>query len=221
MRVKNTILALLVGGVLATAATAAEPIRLSDVADDNDAPVALESWEDGVAAYGRGDYATALRVVRRFADQGDVAAQYNLGIMYANGQGVPQDYVQAMKWSRLAAEQGQADAQYNLGLMYDLGQGVPHDYAEAVRWYRLAAEQGDVRAQINLGLMYVNGQGVPQDYVQAHKWFNLASANSPASEAKNREMAVAKRDFIAAKMTPAQVAEAQRLARGWEAKAGR
>ena len=81
-------------------------------------------------------------------------AQYNLGLMYDNGEGVPQDYAEAVKWYRLAAEQGHAKAQYNLGLMYDNGEGVPQDYAEAVKWYRLAAEQGDAAAQTNLGCMY-------------------------------------------------------------------
>ena len=78
-------------------------------------------------------------------------AQYNLGIMYYNGQGVPQDYAEAVKWYRLAADQGDAYAQYNLGVMYDNGEGVPQDYKEAVKWYRLAAEQGHAKAQYNLG----------------------------------------------------------------------
>ena len=87
-------------------------------------------------------------------------AQYNLGLMYNHGQGVPQDYAAAMSWYRKAAEQGLAPAQYNLGYMYDHGQGVPLDYALAVSWYRKAAEQGDGSAQNNLGVMYQIGQGV-------------------------------------------------------------
>ena len=73
----------------------------------------------GFAAYQSGDYATALREWTPLAKQGDAVAQYNLGVMYAQGQGVPQDYKTAVKWYRLAAEQGNADAQYNLGVMYD------------------------------------------------------------------------------------------------------
>ncbi|NLK41150.1 MAG: sel1 repeat family protein, partial [Planctomycetes bacterium] len=88
------------------------------------------------------------------AEQGHAAAQYNLGVMYANGQGVPQDYKEAVKWFRKAAEQGDADAQFNLGLMYANGRGVPQDDKEAVKWFRKAAEQGDADAQFNLGLMY-------------------------------------------------------------------
>ena len=119
--------------------------------------------EDAVAAYKRGDYATALRLWRPLAEQGNAQAQYNIGIMYESGKGVPQDYAEAVKWFRLAAEQGDADAQYNLGVMYGKGQGVPQDYAEAVKWFRLAADQGDADAQYNLGVMYGKGQGVPQD----------------------------------------------------------
>jgi len=182
------------------------------------APVLAGPLEDGAAAYTRGDYATALQLFRSLADQGDASAQNYLGFMYEKGRGVPQDYAAAVTWYRKAAEQGDATAQHNLGWMYANGQGVPQDYAVAVTWYRKAAEQGDANAQNNLGVMYVNGQGVPQDYVQAHKWFNLAAARFPGSEPKRREAAVENRDRIAAKMTPQQIAEAQRLAREWQPK---
>ena len=72
------------------------------------------------------------------AKQGDGLAQYNLGVIYAKGFGVPQDYKEAVRWYTLAAEhshQGQAASQFSLGIMYDVGQGVPQDYKEAVRWY--------------------------------------------------------------------------------------
>ena len=85
-----------------------------------------------------------------------------------------------------------------------------------MRWYRKAAEQGAASAQLNLGLMYYNGQGVTQDYVQAHKWFNLTAANN--SNKTGREKAASNRDLMAKQMTPAQVAEAQKLAREWKPK---
>ncbi len=135
-----------------------------------------------------------------------------------NGQGVPQDYAEAVKWYRLAAEQGDAGAQYNLGDMYANGQGVPQDYAEAVKWYRLPPSRAMPHAQYNLGVMYDNGQGVPQDYVQAHMWFNLAASRYSAAEAEERANAVKNRDAVAARMTPAQIAEAQKLAREWKPK---
>jgi uncharacterized protein len=128
-------------------------------------PVIAAPWEDATEAYNRQDYATAVRLYKPLADQGDAHSQYNLGVMYVNGQGVPKDDTQAMKWYRLAADQGDASAQYNLGLMYDYGTGVPKDYAQAMKWYRLAADQGDASAQHNLGFMYANGTGGPKDYV--------------------------------------------------------
>ena len=171
-------------------------------------------FEDGLSAHERGDYAMAYRLFLPFAKQGDAKAQYSLALMYDNGQGVPQDYVEAVKWYRKAADQGVADAQNNLALMYGNGQGVPQDYAEAMKWYRKAAEQGNASAQSNLGVMYGIGKGVPQDYVQAHKWLNLASAF--ALKEKAGEGAAKGRDLISAKMTPEQIAEAQKLAREWK-----
>jgi TPR repeat protein len=125
-------------------------------------------FEDAVAAaHKRGDYEKAYRLFKPLAGQGNAKAQYNLGVMYANGQGVPQDYAEAMKWFRKAAAQGYAEAQFNLGVMYDNDRGVPQDYSEAVKWYRKAAAQGYAEAQFNLGLKYDKGQGVPQDYAEA------------------------------------------------------
>jgi TPR repeat protein len=107
--------------------------------------------------------------------------QYNLGNLYARGDGVPEDDAEAIRLYRLAAEQGYARAQSNLGAMYSLGDGVPQDDREAVRWWRLAAEQGEAAAQSNLGLMCSNGEGVPEDDVLAYMWYNLAAAQGHAS----------------------------------------
>jgi TPR repeat protein len=172
------------------------------------APAAGQDLQKGVEAAAHGDYAAALREFRPLAERGNAVAQYNLGIMYENGDGVPQDYAEAMQWYRLAAGQGLAAAQVNLGVMYYEGLGVPQDYVVSARWARLAAEQGYAIAQYNLGNMYVTGRGVPQDYVKAHMWFNLAAARGDADAEKNRAT-------IAGHMTPDQIAEAQRLAREW------
>ena len=145
------------------------------------------------------------------AEQGNVSAQYNLGLMYGMGQGVAQDYKEAVKWYTKAAEQGYAKAQYNLGLMYNNGKGVVQDYKEAVKWYTKAAEQGFASAQYNLGLMYVMGQGVAQDYNSAHMWFNIAAANGDSDAVKGR-------DIVAKEMTPSQIEKAQDMAREWMAK---
>ena len=106
------------------------------------APAYAQDSMKGFIAAERGDFETALREWRPLAEQGDVIAQYNLGILFARGDGVPQDYVEATEWFRLAAEQGHKEAQYELGIYYELGQVGPQDYPEAARWYRLAAEQG-------------------------------------------------------------------------------
>jgi hypothetical protein len=104
-------------------------------------------YEDGVAAYDRGDYATALRFIRPLADQGRAAAQFKLGFMYAKGEGVPQDDVEAMKWIRLAARQGNAEAQNALGIRYAESDGVvPQDYFRAYMWFDLSAMQGNQSA---------------------------------------------------------------------------
>ena len=101
--------------------------------------------------------------------------------------------------------------------MYYIGQGVPRDNAKADAWYRKAADQGFDYAQFNLGVAYEDGGlGVPQDYALAYMWFNLAS--SPATNTDLRQMAVENRDKVAAKMTPAQIAGAQRMAREWKPK---
>jgi uncharacterized protein len=131
--------------------------------------------DDGRAARLRGDYATAVRLFRLAADQGDAIAQQYLGVMYIDGEGVPQNY------------------------------------AEAFKWYRLAADQSIANAQLCLGSMYATGKGVTQDYVRAHMWFNLSAA-------QGNENAENARDNIAKRMTPAQIAEAQKLAREWQPK---
>ena len=116
-----------------------------------------------------------VEAVRRAAQQGDTRAQYNLGVLYVLGQGVPQDDVEGARWLRLAADQGYALAEYNLGVMYDNGRGVLQDDAEATRWFRLAADQGFIPAQHKLGVMYETGRGVPQDSAEAVRWYRLAA----------------------------------------------
>ena len=151
-------------------------------------------------------FAEDLAETRKKAEQGDAAAQFNLGLMYADGDGVPKDAVEAVKWYRKAAEQGNADAQFNLGLMYDNGKRVPKDAVEAVKWYRKAAEQGNANAQYNLGNMYNRGEGVPRDLVQAHMWWNIAGAKG--DEDAKKILAI-----IEKQMTDSQKEKATDLAR--------
>jgi TPR repeat protein len=142
------------------------------------------------------------------AEQGYASAQFSLGLMYSNGQGVPQDDKEALKWWRKAAEQGHGKAQFNLGVAYANDKGVAQDYKEAFKWYRKAAEQGLADAQRDLGVAYGTGRGVAQDTVNAYAWCNVGSANGSDKASKNR-------DLIAKEMTPEQIAKAQELSKVW------
>ena len=141
---------------------------------------------------------TALTALMLFAtpvaagDYEDAVAVYGAG-----------DYQKALRLFKSFAERGDARAQYSLGVMYDFGRGVPKDYAKAVHWYRKAAEQGYVFAQSNLGVMYYQGKGVLEDYVQAYAWWSIA--------AQENEDAKKNKGIIKGWMTPAQIAEAQKL----------
>lgn len=138
------------------------------------------------------------------AKQGDALAQYNLGVMYDKGKGVPHDYKLALEWYTKAAEKGLAAAQNSLGFMYFHGESVPQDYKLAVEWFTKAAEKGDAYAQSNLGTMYGKGYGVPQDYKQAYAWFNIASAQGYKAATKERNIA-------SELLEPASLSEAQEL----------
>ena len=106
------------------------------------APVVAQDFQKGLAAYDTGDFATAFKEWKPFAEAGNVNAQYMLGLMYNNGKGVSQNYKEAAKWYRLAGEQGVADAQTNLGYMYDNGLGFLQDNTMAHMWYNIGAANG-------------------------------------------------------------------------------
>ncbi len=153
------------------------------------------------------DDSEAEKWTRLAAKQGHIRAQHNLGVMYEKGRGVPKDFKEAVKWYHLAAEQSHIGAQYKLGLKYQRGrQGISRNYKEAAKWYQLAAEQGDTRAQNNLGWMYMMGRGVKRDKVYAYIWGNIAASKG---HPKARKL----RDIVVKRMTPAQIAEAQKRAR--------
>jgi uncharacterized protein len=187
------------------------------------------------------DYKQGLNWFTKAAEQGNAKAQNTLGVMYYKGKGVPQDYKQSLNWFTKAAEQGNADAQCALGLMYSNGEGVPQDYKQAMNWYTKAAEQGNAEAQNTLGVMYYDGEGAPQDYKQSLNWFTKAAeqgnadaqlvlgvrysvgvgapqkymysyAWSSLAASQGSEDAIKFRDIIAKKMSPQQLAEAQKLA---------
>ena len=171
---------------------------------------AQQSAGDLFRAAKKGDSA-AFAELKALGNKGNASAQYNLGFMYEKGEGVPKDSVQAASWYRKSAEQGDAAGQMALGLMYANGTGVPKDAVQAVYWYRKSAEQGDAFGQTNLGAMYSRGEGVPKDLAMAYMWRNLAAA-------QGNEIAKKAREALETLMTPAQIAEGQRLSREWRPK---
>lgn len=112
---------------------------------------------------------------RSAAEKGDAEAQYELGVSYFLGVGVPRDPVEAVKWFHKAAEQGDADAQCRLAYCYYHGKGVPQDKAEGVKRLRIAAELGNIEGQWKLGACYLNGMEIPKDEEEAVKWFRKAA----------------------------------------------
>ena len=161
----------------------------------------------GLAAIDTGDYTAAIQELEPLAEQGDAAAQTLLGLLYRNGQGVPQDFTTAASWLRKASDQDVAEAQYELGLMYAGGRGVPENPMEAVVLYRKAAQQGYAEAQNALGTIYYRGWGgVPKDIIISHMWNNVSSTNG---NDYSRQI----RDLIQQTMTPQAIEQAQAMAR--------
>lgn len=110
------------------------------------------------------------------AQNGSARDQYNLGLLYSTGRGIPQDYPKAYQWYFKSANQGDAFGENGLGFLYFTGRGVPQDYVEALVWYRKAASQGNSKAQYNIGNMYRYGRGVEQNLVEANRWYIKAAS---------------------------------------------
>ena len=153
----------------------------------------------------------STRELRKLAEGGDAKAQNELGLLYYEGKGVPQNHKKAKEWFDKAVEQGHTGAQVNLGTLYLRGEGAPQSSQMALFWFSRAAGHEDALALAKLGLMYAQGRGVLQDYIQAHMWYNLSAARGEVRSADAR-------DALAKQMTLTQIAEAQRLAREWRPK---
>lgn len=126
------------------------------------ASVSYAGVDSGLAAYNKGDYQMAFKQLKPFAERGNANAQLYLGLMYVEGQGVPQDSKQAKYWWEKAAAQGNTKAQYNIGYMYAKGKGVPQNNATAIDWFKKSAELGNVGAQNHLAFMYLQVQAFPE-----------------------------------------------------------
>src|ERR1700733_4917969 len=104
---------------------------------------AMADFQAGLDAYQKGDYIGAAKEWRPLAEQGSAEAQYNMGLLFLDGHGVPQSTAEAANWFRRAAEQDYTQAQHNLGAMYGSGQGVKRDYIQAYKWLNLCAAKGN------------------------------------------------------------------------------
>ena len=145
-----------------------------------------------------------FKAIQERAGNGAAWAQFDLGQRYEFGDGVKADSKKAVKWYRKSAEQGLAQAQYNLARMYQAGDGVQPDCKEAANWLRKAAAQNYLLANNRLGVLYERGEGVPQDLLEAYKWYTLAARGGSIAGVVNR-------DNLKARMTPQQLADAERL----------
>jgi hypothetical protein len=154
------------------------------------------------------------------AEGGDASAQTIVGSWHYEGKerlGIYQDYAEGLEWFRKAAEQGEPYALRMIALSYERGDGVSRDYAQAATWFRKAAEQDDSYGQYWLGNAYAEGSGgiiykgfnEPQDLVLAYAWLNVASNGYYDDAEKSR-------DKVEAKLSPAELAEAQRLSSNWQ-----
>lgn len=121
----------------------------------------------------------------------------------------PDDSNAVLRENLLPARQGDPQAQAFVGYLYETGQGVRQDFSQAAQWYWKAAEQGNPAAQYQLGTMYHLGKGVSQNYVMAYMWLDLAASRGNPNAREIRRV-------VAAKMDPADIAEAKRMAEEWK-----
>lgn len=131
------------------------------------------------------DTQTAVEWFTKSAERDYAPAQVNLGVLYANGWGVPRNYAQALYWFNRAAAQHYARSYYNLGILFLEGTGVRRDYEQALRYFRLGAASGDTSAQTNLGYMYDQGLGIAQDPKAAVEWYEKAAQQGEALAENN------------------------------------
>ncbi len=174
------------------------------------AHMAFAGVAQGIAAYEKGDHASAFGEWRQPARDGNVRAQYGMGLVAYHGSENFKNFMRAAHWFHKAAAKDYGPAQYYLGRLYDRGQGVRHNPQKALRWYRRAAEQGETRAQLRLGVIFVKGEGVTQDDRRAHMWFTLAAESG-------NTMARKYRDRIARQLQNGDLQAAQQMAQAWQA----
>lgn len=201
---------------------------------------------EGLAAYDRAEYATALKELLPLAEAGNAKAQYRLGKMFSLGQGRPPDNKEAAKWFHMATRQELAEAQGALGYLYLVGEGVSQNNDLALQWTRKAAEQGDATAQFNLSVMHGEKFGIKKNPAESLKWLRkaadqrhiealhalgsmyekgrdgvkqnpaLAYALFDASAQKGHTAAAAKRESMEQNMSTKDIQAGKELARKWK-----
>ncbi len=147
--------------------------------------VQAADYQKGLEAAQKGDFETVYKEWLPLAEQGDVRAQYNIGIMFENGRGVTKNIKKAFLWYEKAANQGHEYAQNNLGNMYYDGVGVKQDIKQAFFWYHKSASQGYAYAQYNLGDMYDRGIGVIEDDKLSIQWYSRSAEQGFANAQYN------------------------------------
>ena len=190
--------------------------------------------EEPDSAFNRGDFGLARNGYSELANQGDRIAQFKLGVLYDEGNGVDKNSREAIRWYCVSSAQGFPEAAYNLGRLYQDGRGIPQSFERARQWYLIAAGRGETKAAVNLGVMNASGEGGRRDYRTAIGWFlfaaqrgddraknnlgtmyfngdlvpmwyNLAAAQGDAEAIQNRAS-------VAHLMTAKQIARAQKMA---------
>ena len=142
-----------------------------------DASSDTSGFNTGYKAYLKKNFKKAIFYWRPLANKGNSNAQYHLGIMFFNGQGVNLDFAKAAKWFQLSAAQGDVGAQYMIGEMTLKGIGTLKDYKKAGVWFQKSAKQGYPDAQLRLGEWYADETEGNIDLIQAYVWLSLAEAN--------------------------------------------
>ncbi len=142
---------------------------------------AASTIEEGRAAYAAGDYKAAIGHWQALIDADRPEGKFFLGVMYAEGKGVPQDHARAFQLYTEAAEKDHVPAQYNLANQYATGEGVAQDFGKAEFWWTKAAQRGLMPAQENLGNLYYHGAAGEKNAALARKWLTLAAAQGSAA----------------------------------------
>ena len=198
---------------LGGASLAATPASLPEAATAEH-PAALFHAASRLAE-GRGgvqDLERAVKLFQQAAEGGLAPAQFRLGNLYDKGLGVTRDPAQARTWYERAAAAGNTQAMHNLGVLHAEGAEGKPDYASAVRWFKEASEHGVRDSQFNLAVLLARGVGTRQDLPQSYKWFALVAVEGDDDARK-------KRDEVAGRLAPADLAGAKSLVARWRPRA--